>query len=381
MNEIGFSNMAPAISRLISASAKMELEQAPSDESLPTISFVVTNYNYGEYLTRVLGSIFNQRYPKIECVIVDDASTDASVDIIRKISAPAHVNLITVFNPKNIGQACSCVEGFRRTTGEFVAFIDADDELYPDYAAAHIGAHLTIRKPVGFSSCDLAIFVDERMVVGTIFEGPDSGKSTEPITPSGVLATSAGIAPFFSDLPHYGLRYVKRDTLSWPWSPTSGNVYRRDALSLFVGNESLKSLRYSADAYFNFAINSLCSSVLIDKAFGIYHVHRRNYFAQSALLFGIRCFDVRRDAGSDAAYLALKHIVENFELFADKVSSIVDLNRAMRTLARKAAQSTSLSKYAFSILVKVLAAKWRFELRGLTSRHSSNKAFEFADRR
>jgi glycosyltransferase involved in cell wall biosynthesis len=381
MHEVGFSNRAPAISRLISATAKIELEQVPSDESLPTISFVVTNYNYGEYLTRVVGSIFNQRYPKIECVIVDDASTDASIDIIRKISAPAHVSLITVFNPKNIGQACACVEGFRHTTGDFVAFIDADDELYPDYAAAHIGAHLTIRKPVGFSSCDLAIFVDEHMVVGTVLEESDSGKSTNPIAQSDLVVLNAGIAPFFSELPRYGLRYVDRKTLSWVWSPTSGNVYRRDALSLFVGNESLKSLRYSADAYFNFAINSLCSSVLIDNAFGIYHVHQRNYFAQSALLFGIRSFDVRRDAGSDAAYLALKHIVENFEFFADKVISIIDLNRAMRTLARKAAQSMSLSKYAFSILVKALATKWRFELRGLTSRYSSNKAFELADRR
>ena len=62
--------------------------QAHQTARLPTISFVVTNYNYGE-LGRCLKSIFNQKYPNLECVLVDDASTDNSAEIINAIEPPA----------------------------------------------------------------------------------------------------------------------------------------------------------------------------------------------------------------------------------------------------------------------------------------------------
>jgi glycosyltransferase involved in cell wall biosynthesis len=336
-----------------------------SKNLLPTISFVVTNYNYGEFLNRCVQSIFAQSYKKIECVIVDDASSDNSTEVIRAIEAPEHVTLAKVFNNENLGQAASCALGFKHTVGEYVAFIDADDELYPDYALAHIRTHLTIRRPVGFSSSDMTVVVDSRVVASTMFVEDCFERLTEKVEESEFLSISPAIAPFFVDLPNFSLRYVDRKAIKWPWAPTSGNVYRRDALSLFVENDELTELEYSADAYFNFGINSLCGSVLIDRAFSMYHIHRRNYFAQSALLHGIRSFDARRDFGTDAAYLALRHIIRHFEFFAWKVALIGDLNRALSTLTRKAAQSTKLSKLGLALLVKVLASRWRFQMRGL----------------
>ena len=148
--------------------------------SLPLISFVVTNYNYGEFLHRCLKSIFNQRYPNIECVLVDDASTDNSVEIAKAIEPPPHRCFSLVVNSKNLGQTQACIEGFERTSGAYVAFIDADDELDPGYALAHIWAHFSSRRAIGFSSCDLAVCVNGEIVSRTSLDHFSLKRETEP---------------------------------------------------------------------------------------------------------------------------------------------------------------------------------------------------------
>src|SRR6201999_2902802 len=107
--------------------------------------------------------------------------------------------------------------------------------------------------------------------------------------------------------------------LIWPWAPTSGNVYRRDAVALFLDNSEIGKLPYATDAYLNYGINSLTGSVFIDEVFGIYHVHKRNYFAQSASLSGLRSFDSSRDFGAFAARFALEHMIRRFDFFFEKV--------------------------------------------------------------
>lgn len=51
-------------------------------QKLPLLSFVVVNYNYGQFLRTCVESIFNQDYPNLECIIVDNASSDNSNDVI-----------------------------------------------------------------------------------------------------------------------------------------------------------------------------------------------------------------------------------------------------------------------------------------------------------
>ncbi len=51
--------------------------------NLPTVSIVVTSYNYGQYIEDCLNGILNQTYRPLECIIVEDCSTDNSVEIIQ----------------------------------------------------------------------------------------------------------------------------------------------------------------------------------------------------------------------------------------------------------------------------------------------------------
>jgi glycosyltransferase involved in cell wall biosynthesis len=336
--------------------------------SLPLISFVVTNYNYGEFLDRCLKSIFNQKYPNIECVLVDDASTDNSLEIAKAIVPPPHRCFSLVVNSKNLGQTQACIEGFERTSGAYVAFIDADDELDPDYALAHIWAHFSSRRAIGFSSCDLAICINGEIVSSAVLNHFTLKHETEPQDASEVRALNPRAASFFSGLRPFRLFYVNPRTLSWPWAPTTGTVYRRDAAALFLNNTTIGKLPYSTDAYLNYGINALCGSVLIDEAFGVYHIHKRNFFARSAPLSGTKHFDSTRDFGAFAAQCALEHIVKNFEFFSEKAYILSQLDDAMKILSQKASQGSTRSRIGSNLAKKVLAAKWRLKLRGVVSK-------------
>lgn len=330
--------------------------------ALPTVSFIVTNHNYGAFLSRCLNSIFAQSYENIECIVIDDASTDDSARILRETSFPAGIRCESVFNETNLGQTRSCIEGYRLSRGEYISFIDADDELDPDYVLAHLWTHLTSRRPIGFSSCDLVTSVDGQIVLATLFEEFGFRKLTTPVPDDDLRPLPSRIAPQFEKLRPFKVREVRQKMLNWVWAPTSGNVYRKDAVALFFDNDRLAKLKYATDAYLNFAINSLCGSRLIDQSFGVYHIHRGNYFVQSAHLANLRTFDPRRDFGSFAAYCALEHIVLNFDAFADKVWSLRSLRRTMSVLAKKARQSSWLRRMAFNVAKFILAFRWKRRL-------------------
>ncbi|MGB7044366.1 MAG: glycosyltransferase, partial [Methylocella sp.] len=54
---------------------------------LPLVSVIVVNFNYGRFLRAAVDSVFGQTYPNIECIVVDNASTDESGPVLRAIEA------------------------------------------------------------------------------------------------------------------------------------------------------------------------------------------------------------------------------------------------------------------------------------------------------
>ena len=93
----------------------------------PLVSIVVNNYNYARFLPRSIGSALAQTYPLVEVVVVDDASTDGSQEIIQ-----AYGQRVTpVLRAVNGGQGAALNSSFAASRGEIVIFLDADDCLYP----------------------------------------------------------------------------------------------------------------------------------------------------------------------------------------------------------------------------------------------------------
>jgi glycosyltransferase involved in cell wall biosynthesis len=94
--------------------------------SKPLVSIVVNNYNYGRFLRRSVGSALAQNYPHIEVVVVDDASTDGSQEIIQAFGQ----RVTPVLKVVNAGHGAAFNSGFAASRGEVVIFLDADDYLY-----------------------------------------------------------------------------------------------------------------------------------------------------------------------------------------------------------------------------------------------------------
>ena len=97
----------------------------------PKISIVIPIYNTAKYLPKCLDSILNQTYKNLEIILIDDGSTDNSGKIADDYAKKDP--RIKVIHQKNAGQSTARNAGIKKATGEYISFIDADDEIRPDF--------------------------------------------------------------------------------------------------------------------------------------------------------------------------------------------------------------------------------------------------------
>jgi glycosyltransferase involved in cell wall biosynthesis len=94
------------------------------------VTVAINNYNYGRFVGRAIQSALAQTWPDVDVVVVDDGSTDDSWTRIE-----AFGQRIVAVRQRNGGQAAAYNAGFARATGNWILFLDADDELAPDAIA------------------------------------------------------------------------------------------------------------------------------------------------------------------------------------------------------------------------------------------------------
>lgn len=94
------------------------------------ISIVTASYNYQDYIKETIQSVLDQTYSDWELIIVDDCSTDNSVDVIKSFN-DERIKLF--INEKNLGLKETLKRGIENTTGEWIAFLESDDILKKDY--------------------------------------------------------------------------------------------------------------------------------------------------------------------------------------------------------------------------------------------------------
>ena len=90
------------------------------------ISIIVPIYNTEKYLDRCLNSLINQTYNNIEIILVNDASSDRSLDICKKYEE-LDDRIILINKIENEGQVKAYTEGLRISNGEYIGFVDSDD--------------------------------------------------------------------------------------------------------------------------------------------------------------------------------------------------------------------------------------------------------------
>lgn len=95
------------------------------------ISVIVAVYNTEKYLDRCIESLLNQTYKNMELVIVEDCSTDSSRKLLKKYKE--NKNIKVFYNKENRGLSYSRNYGLKKSTGDFIGYIDSDDYVEPDY--------------------------------------------------------------------------------------------------------------------------------------------------------------------------------------------------------------------------------------------------------
>ena len=91
------------------------------------ISIVTPNYNYGHFIEATLRSVLNQDYADLEYIVLDDGSTDGSVDTIRR-----YADRLTHWETApNAGQYKTLTRGFAMSTGEVLGWLNSDDMHLP----------------------------------------------------------------------------------------------------------------------------------------------------------------------------------------------------------------------------------------------------------
>lgn len=95
------------------------------------ISVVVTNHNYRAYVREAIASALAQSFQPLEVVVVDDGSSDGSVELLKQIYGGAE--LVKILATENGGQLAAFRAGVSASAGDVVAFLDADDRWKGDH--------------------------------------------------------------------------------------------------------------------------------------------------------------------------------------------------------------------------------------------------------
>ena len=98
--------------------------------SSPQISVIIPLYNKEKEIERAINSVLSQTYTDFELIIVNDGSTDKSFEIAKSFE---NNNQVRIFSQENIGLPATRNRGIREARADFVSFLDADDEWYPDF--------------------------------------------------------------------------------------------------------------------------------------------------------------------------------------------------------------------------------------------------------
>jgi glycosyltransferase involved in cell wall biosynthesis len=110
-----------------------------SGQGQPRVSVIVPAYNAADFLEATIDDLLNQTLTDIEIVVVDDGSADATAEVAHR-AAQAHPRLRFVRLAENGGVALARKRAVQESRGEFLWFVDADDERAPDALEKMVGA-------------------------------------------------------------------------------------------------------------------------------------------------------------------------------------------------------------------------------------------------
>lgn len=154
-------------------------------ETQPLVSIIMPVYNSEKFLEEAILSILNQTYKNFEFIIIDDASTDSSWEIIKKYKTIDR-RIKAIRNKPNLGVTKTLRKGINLTKGKFIARMDADD----------ISSNTRLEEQVNFllNNPDYVLVGSQINIIDE--EGNIIGKRNYPLTDSQIRKTLFFKSPF-----------------------------------------------------------------------------------------------------------------------------------------------------------------------------------------
>ncbi len=215
-----------------------------SQQDLPLVSVIITNYNYARFLRQSIESVFQQSYQKFELIVVDDGSTDNSREVIESYGD----RLIAVFQ-ENGGMSASRNAGYAKSTGEIVCFLDADDYYHPEKLAKVVSSFLSHPEWIMLGHCWTSVNAESVAV----------GSSTSDWMSQG-------------DVKHLLLKWGK-----YASAITSASAYRRSGLEKVMPSRGNMGI----DTYLNSSLPFYGEVGGINEKLMFYRIHGKNIRAHS----------------------------------------------------------------------------------------------------
>ncbi len=136
---------------------------------MPEISVIMPVYNAGKFLAAAIESILKQNHTDFEFIILDDASTDNSLEIINKFCDP---RIVLSANVENLGVARSLNKGIELARGRYIVRMDADDISMPNRLARQI-RFMQDHPEIGISGGWVQIFGNGPPSIARVPSNPD----------------------------------------------------------------------------------------------------------------------------------------------------------------------------------------------------------------
>ena len=126
------------------------------------VSVVMPAYNSEAFIAEAIQSVLHQIYPNWELLVVDDASSDDTLQIIQKFCGE-NKSVKLLQNPVNLGTQHARNKAIEAASGDFIAFLDADDRWKPEKLSKQLNFMFEEKLTAAFSSYEL---IDEKGRLG-----------------------------------------------------------------------------------------------------------------------------------------------------------------------------------------------------------------------